>query len=93
MIAYDQLLFSPASLAVFLILLRALERRCWEENIQYLRRDWWTIYTTGLEIWPFVQIIKFYLIPLNYRLVAAQSFALVWNTFVAYRARIDKQSD
>lgn len=163
MIALDQLVFSPISLCIFLLLLRRLEGRSNVDNWHYLRRDFWTIYTTGLEasgiamlcfrasyfsagipqrycclvakklcqfqvssnrraklatrllvllfflpalmtildtsiecslllqIWPFVQIVKFYLIPLNYRLVAAQAFALVWNTFVAYQARIEQE--
>jgi hypothetical protein len=42
-----------------------------------------------LQIWPFVQIIKFYFVPLRYRLVAAQAFALIWNTFVAYKSRAE----
>lgn len=50
MIAADQLLFAPISLAIFLLLLRRLEGKTGRECREDIKCDWWKIYKAGLQV-------------------------------------------
>ncbi|XP_075234991.1 mitochondrial inner membrane protein Mpv17-like [Lycorma delicatula] len=35
-------------------------------------------------VWPLVQLINFYFVPINYRIIFLQSIALLWNTYISF---------
>lgn len=39
----------------------------------------------SFQVWPAVQLVNFYFVPLEHRLLLVQSVALLWNTYLAWR--------
>ncbi|VDM70112.1 unnamed protein product, partial [Strongylus vulgaris] len=80
-VAIDQLTFAPIFNAVILLNLRLLEGLGFDISWRKMKEDWWTIYSSSLAVWPAVQLINFYLIPLNMRVIIVQLVAFFWNAY------------
>ncbi|KAJ1371937.1 Protein Mpv17 [Parelaphostrongylus tenuis] len=83
----DQTLFSPWFNALILLNLRLLEGISFKESYRKMKNDWWTIYKNSLKVWPAVQLINFYLIPLNMRIIVVQLVAFFWNSYLSFKTQ------
>ncbi|CAJ0601299.1 unnamed protein product [Cylicocyclus nassatus] len=91
-VAIDQLTFAPFFNAVILFNLRVLEGFSVETSWRKMKEDWWTIYSSSLMVWPAVQLVNFYLIPLNMRVIVVQLVAFFWNAFLSYKTQTLKRA-
>ncbi|XP_067406665.1 protein Mpv17 [Emydura macquarii macquarii] len=82
----DQAGFAPCFLGCFLAIAGALNGLPAEENWAKIRRDYPDALITNYYIWPAVQIANFYFIPLNHRLAVVQCVAVVWNSYLSWKA-------
>ncbi|XP_003374956.1 protein SYM1 [Trichinella spiralis] len=87
----DQIICSPVVLASFLVLLRTLEMKPIKTAFHQCRTQFWDIYLTGLKVWPFMQLVNFYLVPLEHRILVVQMVAIFWNTYLAWKTQSDDQ--
>ncbi|XP_049508345.1 protein Mpv17 isoform X3 [Panthera uncia] len=71
----DQGGFAPCFLGCFLPLVGALNGLSAQDNWAKLRR-----------LWPAVQLANFYLVPLHYRLAVVQCVAVLWNSYLSWKA-------
>nr|XP_048702111.1 protein Mpv17 isoform X2 [Caretta caretta] len=71
----DQAGFAPCFLGCFLAIAGALNGLSTEESWAKVRR-----------LWPAVQIANFYFIPLNHRLAVVQVVAVIWNSYLSWKA-------
>ncbi|XP_013918083.1 PREDICTED: protein Mpv17 isoform X2 [Thamnophis sirtalis] len=78
--------FAPCFLACFLTLAGALNGLSLERNWSKLKEDYPDTLITNYYIWPAVQLANFYFIPLNYRLPVVQCVALIWNSYLSWKA-------
>uniref|UniRef100_A0A2R8M5Y8 Mitochondrial inner membrane protein Mpv17 n=1 Tax=Callithrix jacchus TaxID=9483 RepID=A0A2R8M5Y8_CALJA len=79
----DQGGFAPCFLGCFLPLVGALNGLSAEDNWAKLQRVSWA----GVEnLWPAVQLANFYLVPLHYRLAVVQCVAVIWNSYLSWKA-------
>ncbi|KRX49148.1 Protein SYM1 [Trichinella murrelli] len=87
----DQIICSPVVLASFLVLLRTLEMKPIKTAFHQCRTQFWDIYLTGLKVWPLMQLVNFYLVPLEHRILVVQMVAIFWNTYLAWKTQSDEQ--
>ncbi|CAL9691881.1 unnamed protein product [Knipowitschia caucasica] len=82
----DQLCFAPCFLGSFLLLSGALNGLSNEQNLQKFRRDYPDALIANYYLWPPVQIANFYFIPLHHRLAVVQVVAVIWNSYLTWKA-------
>ncbi|XP_071505998.1 mitochondrial inner membrane protein Mpv17-like [Diadema antillarum] len=82
----DQTLFPPVFLVVYfstVALTTGVELKAIPAK---LKKDVPSTFMTGIKIWPPVQLMNFYLVPLHHRVLVVNVVALFWNTFLSWRA-------
>ncbi|XP_077345518.1 mitochondrial inner membrane protein Mpv17 isoform X2 [Lithobates pipiens] len=82
----DQGGFAPCFLGCFLTIVSTLNGLSKEEIWTKLKRDYKDALITNYYIWPAVQIANFYFIPLYHRLAVVQCVAIVWNSYLSWKA-------
>uniref|UniRef100_A0A8C6T8P5 Mitochondrial inner membrane protein Mpv17 n=1 Tax=Neogobius melanostomus TaxID=47308 RepID=A0A8C6T8P5_9GOBI len=82
----DQLCFAPCFLGCFLGLSGALNGLTVEQNFSKLKRDYPDALISNYYLWPPVQIANFYFIPLHHRLAVVQLVAVIWNSYLTWKA-------
>lgn len=90
-VALDQIIFAPISTLVFMSASHILEGSTWMIIKNELSEKYKNIMVTGYAIWPFVQFINFYAVPLKYQVLVVQSVALFWNAYLCWK--LNEESD
>ncbi|XP_075451317.1 mitochondrial inner membrane protein Mpv17 [Ascaphus truei] len=78
--------FAPGFLGCFLSIAAALNGLSREDIWAKLQRDYRDALITNYYIWPAVQMANFYFIPLYHRLAVVQCVAVVWNSYLSWKA-------
>ncbi|PLB48652.1 protein sym1, partial [Aspergillus steynii IBT 23096] len=79
-VAVDQLFCAPTMIGVFLSSMSILEG---SDPREKLRRTYWEALRTNWCIWPILQGVNLYLVPLHYRVLAVNVFNIGWNCFLS----------
>ncbi|XP_066560808.1 mitochondrial inner membrane protein Mpv17 isoform X2 [Amia ocellicauda] len=82
----DQAVFAPCFLGCFLTITGTLNGLTVEKNLTKLKRDYPDALISNYYLWPPVQIVNFYFIPLHYRLAVVQVVAIIWNSYLSWKA-------
>ncbi|KAI5948436.1 mitochondrial inner membrane protein Mpv17 isoform X2 [Manis javanica] len=82
----DQGGFAPCFLGCFLPLVGTLNGLSVQDNWAKLQRDYPDALITNYYLWPAVQLANFYLVPLHYRLAVVQCVAVIWNSYLSWKA-------
>lgn len=89
----DQFMFSPIFNAIILVNLRLLEGFSFDKSVDKMKNDWYDVYTSSLKLWPAVQLVNFYFVPLNYRVILIQVVAFFWNSWLSFKTQSNKLED
>lgn len=50
-----------------------------------LKHDFPDILVANWKLWPAVQLLNFYFVPLNFQVVLVQLVAVFWNTYISFK--------
>ncbi|KAL3282232.1 hypothetical protein HHI36_005426 [Cryptolaemus montrouzieri] len=88
----DQLIFAPFGLILFLVSLGIVQGKHPTEIKQVLRDDYAEILIANYKVWPAIQLVNFYLIPLQHQVLFIQTIAIIWNTYLSWKTHSEKRS-
>jgi len=91
-VAMDQALFAPSFLCVFVTAVSTLQGLGLREIKENLSANYVDIVLTNWKIWPATQLINFYFVPFQHRILVVNLVALFWNTYLAAKTNSDKTS-
>lgn len=80
-VGVDQLLFAPTNLFVFLSTMSILEGVSPQEK---LSKTYTGALQTSWMVWPFIQVVNFSVVPLDYRLLFVNGLSIFWNCYLSY---------
>lgn len=88
--ALDQLVVAPIFVGLVLTALAVIQTRDLKQTVKRVKRDYKDVLLTNYKIWPIVQLVNFYFVPLQYQVLLVQSVALFWNTYISWKTQSDK---
>lgn len=89
-VAADQAVAGPFFCTTFLIASGMLEGKPLEACVNEWKEKFLTIYLADWCVWPPAQVINFYFLPAQYRVVYVGFVTLCWNTFLSFMKHKDQ---
>eukprot|EP00088_Acartia_fossae_P007435 TRINITY_DN13495_c0_g1_i2.p1 TRINITY_DN13495_c0_g1~~TRINITY_DN13495_c0_g1_i2.p1 ORF type:complete len:183 (-),score=16.46 TRINITY_DN13495_c0_g1_i2:391-939(-) len=86
----DQGLFAPCFIVIFSTSAFTLNGGQPQNLMSHLKGIYFDILISNWKLWPAAQIINFYFIPLQHRLLVMNLVALMWNTYLAWKTNQTK---
>ena len=84
-LAADQLVFAPIFNPVFITFIFALEGRI-AEVPSTLKNEWVNMTVSNWGLWAPAQFVNFNFVPVKYQVLFANCVAVVWNTYLSWKA-------
>lgn len=87
----DQVVFAPFFLGCLLSLIGYSQHQDVEKVKEKLKNDYTDILVANYSLWPWVQIINFSFVPLNYQVLLTQTVAVFWNVYFSWRTNLNQR--
>ncbi|KAK6633264.1 hypothetical protein RUM44_003865 [Polyplax serrata] len=84
-VTVDQLMFAPAFLVVIMTVVSAVQGNSVREINDKIALDYTDVLISNYKLWPAVQLLNFYMVPLNYQVLTVQIVAIFWNTYLSWK--------
>lgn len=88
----DQFVFAPFFLAALLSVIGFSQHQDIEKVKDKMRNDYVDILKSNYAVWPWVQLINFRFVPLNYQVLLTQSVAVLWNIYFSWRTNLRERA-
>ncbi|XP_023689128.1 peroxisomal membrane protein 2 [Paramormyrops kingsleyae] len=79
----DRLVFAPAFLLLFFIVMNILERKRWPALQDKLRASYWPALKMNWKVWTPFQFVNINFVPIQFRVLFANLVALFWYAYLA----------
>ncbi|KAL6938101.1 hypothetical protein ACO0RG_004640 [Hanseniaspora osmophila] len=89
-VAVDQLCFAPLAIPFYFGCITLMEGKTWQEAKLKINENYKTTLLANWSVWPLFQAFNFAVVPVHHRLLAVNTIAIFWNTFLSYRNSIEK---
>ena len=80
----DQTVWATTSLAAILFTVDTLNGIPPNEAKEKLKTNYWPALKSYWSVWPAVQLINFYFIPFQHRVIVVSFISIFWNTYIAW---------
>ncbi|XP_045760928.1 protein Mpv17 [Maniola jurtina] len=87
----DQFIFAPTFLFFILVAVGTMQGKSWNSIEKDMHDNYFDVLKSNYYIWPWVQLVNFYYIPLQYQVLLVQFVALFWNTYLSWKTNSTKQ--
>lgn len=87
----DQVVFAPLFLAGLVTIIGFTQHRDIERIKAKLQNEYIDILKSNYYVWPWVQLINFRFMPLNYQVLLTQVVAVIWNIYVSWRTNLTER--
>ncbi|KAH3900437.1 related to Protein SYM1 [Saccharomycodes ludwigii] len=84
-VAFDQLVFAPIAIPFYFFTLSLMELKSWEEIKSKVKDNTWPTLKSNWVVWPAFQLINFYSVPVQHRLLSVNLISIFWNSYLSYR--------
>mmetsp|Transcript_6228 Transcript_6228/g.5349 ORF Transcript_6228/g.5349 Transcript_6228/m.5349 type:complete len:189 (-) Transcript_6228:13-579(-) len=83
-VAFDQTFFATFFITYIFTVMPLLEGKGLEVGKQAVQEKLWPSLLTNWKIWPAVQFLNFYLVPLRFHMLVVNSVAVFWNAYMSW---------
>lgn len=85
--AADQLLVSPVLTLFYLAYAGFVDGKSSKGVIYFVKRSFFPVMLASYKVWPLIQLVNFYFVPLRLRVTFVNTASLLWNAYMKiYRA-------
>ncbi|CCX31149.1 Similar to Protein sym1; acc. no. O14142 [Pyronema omphalodes CBS 100304] len=88
---FDQLLMSPFGLAVFFAWMSLTEGNGWGKMREKMDKVYWGALKGNYVVWPAVQVVNFWVMPLALQLPFASTVGVFWTTYLSLKNEAAEQ--
>lgn len=88
----DQFVFAPFFLAALLSVIGYSQHQDIVKVKSKLKNEYVDILTSNYAVWPWVQLVNFRFVPLNYQVLLTQSVAVLWNIYFSWRTNLRERT-
>jgi len=88
-VVVDQSLMAPSINTGIIMLLELMQRKKWGDIRSKLRDHLPGVLKNQYKLWPAVQVVNFYFVPLQYRVLVIVFVAFFWNIYLANALQSD----
>lgn len=81
----DQFVFAPTFIIFILGAVGTMQGKSFEVVKKEVSGNYLDVLKANYLIWPWVQIVNFYFVPLHHQVLLVQSVALFWNTYLSWK--------
>uniref|UniRef100_A0A915NFW2 Mitochondrial inner membrane protein Mpv17 n=2 Tax=Meloidogyne incognita group TaxID=654580 RepID=A0A915NFW2_MELJA len=84
----DQSCLAPLLTGAFLFSVNFMDSHSTNNALQRTKRIYLDVMSNNYKFWPFLQAVNMTMIPLHFRVIFLQFFAIFWNIYVSYKANV-----
>lgn len=83
----DQILMAPNFTFAIVTSLNLVTGKSFHQAIAETKTTYVDIMKANYCLWPFAQLVNFYMMPLNYQVLFVQVVSVGWNSYISYKTQ------
>lgn len=89
-VAVDQALMSPVFISAFFTTRGIIDYQSTDQITDKIQNETFDVWRAGCAFWVPVAFFNFYWVPFKYRVITANGFSFIWNTYLVARTKYEE---